>query len=147
MEEYYGITSEENAIQDLGTISTRQDRLIAFPNVLQHLVEPFELKNPKKPGHRKILAMFLVDPHIRVISTANVPPQRREWWAEKVREIEQFAVLPREIFDRIIQDVEGFPISWDAAVKIRESLMDERGAMTDEVNDRMDQVRLFIFDF
>jgi hypothetical protein len=140
MEEYYGIKNEEAAIQFLGMITTRQDRLIAFPNVLQHCVQPFRLEDSKIPGHRKILAMFLIDPHIRVISTANVPPQRRDWWAEKVREIEQFAALPREIFDRIIQGVEDFPISWEAAVKIRESLMNERGAMTETINESLQQV-------
>jgi hypothetical protein len=120
---------------------TRQDRLIAFPNVLQHCVQPFALEDPTKPGHRKILAMFLVDPHIRILSTANVPPQRRDWWAEKVRELEHFEALPREIFDRIIEDVNEFPISWDEAQNIRESLMDERGGMAKDMNDQMEEVR------
>lgn len=73
--------------------------------------------------------MFLVDPNIRVISTAHVPPQRKDWWAIEVRKINSFNQLPQELFDRIIDLVDGFPMSWDQAVAIRESLMDERGTI------------------
>jgi len=127
-------------VQELGKVVTRQDRLIAFPNVLQHSVQSFTLADPTRPGHRKILAMFLVDPHIRIISTANVPPQRRDWWAEEVRKVDRFAVLPREIFERIIDEVQDFPISWERALEIREELMGERGLMTEELNDQMTEV-------
>ena len=43
--------------------------LLAFPNVVQHRVSPFRLADPTRPGHRKLLALFLVDPHIRILST------------------------------------------------------------------------------
>ena len=56
-----------------------EGRLVTFPNTVQHRVAPFALADPTKPGHRKILALFLIDPHRRVISTANVPPQQAEW--------------------------------------------------------------------
>jgi len=112
LEEYYGIQNEEAAIQELGEVVTRADRLLAFPNVLQHSVQPFKLADPSKPGHRKILAMFLVDPHVRVISTANVPPQNKAWWAEEVRKVKPFTTLAPELFERIIEEVEEFPISW-----------------------------------
>jgi hypothetical protein len=124
----------------LGKIFTPQNRLIAFPNVLQHCVESFRLADPTKPGHRKILAMFLVDPHIPILSTANVPPQRRDWWAEEVRKIKCFGLLAREIFERIIEEVQEFPISWEDALEIRNNLMDERGGMTNKLNTEMDEV-------
>ena len=63
-----------------------EGRLIAFPNTLQHRVSPFSLVNRSKPGHRKILALFLVDPHRRVISSANVSPQREDWLPEQRKE-------------------------------------------------------------
>ena len=47
-----------------------------------HRVSPFRLKDPSKPGHRRFIALWLVDPHQRIISTANVPPQRLDWWVE-----------------------------------------------------------------
>ncbi|KAB8076829.1 hypothetical protein BDV29DRAFT_189079 [Aspergillus leporis] len=36
-----------------------------------------------KPGHRKMLALFLVDPPYCIISSANVPPQRADWWGQR----------------------------------------------------------------
>lgn len=39
-----------------------------------------------KPGHRRFIALWLVDPSQRIISTANLPPQRFDWWAEAVCE-------------------------------------------------------------
>jgi hypothetical protein len=53
--------------------------MIAFPNVLQHQVQPFELADPTRPGTRKILVLFLVDPGLRVTSTSTVPPQQLHW--------------------------------------------------------------------
>lgn len=32
-----------------------------------------------KPGHRRFIALWLVDPNRRIISTANVPPQQQDW--------------------------------------------------------------------
>lgn len=72
---------DEAAIQHLGSVSTPQGRLLAFPNTLQHKVEPFELVDKTRPGHRRFLALWLVDPHYRICSTRNVPPQQQDWWA------------------------------------------------------------------
>jgi hypothetical protein len=42
------------------------------------------LKDPTKPGHRRFIALWLVDPYQRIISTANVPPQQMDWWMDSV---------------------------------------------------------------
>ncbi|TVY87033.1 hypothetical protein LAWI1_G007198 [Lachnellula willkommii] len=42
------------------------------------------LADPTKPGHRRFIALWLVDPHVRIISTANVPPRQLDWWAESI---------------------------------------------------------------
>lgn len=47
-------------------------------------MSPFRLVNPNQPGHRRFITLWLVDPTQRIISTANVPPQQRSWWAESV---------------------------------------------------------------
>ncbi|RAL15816.1 DUF4246 domain-containing protein [Aspergillus homomorphus CBS 101889] len=65
--------------QDLGSVLCNEGRLLTFPNTVQHRVAPFALADPTKSGHRKILALFLIDPNRRIISTANVPPQQAEW--------------------------------------------------------------------
>ncbi|KAJ3574166.1 hypothetical protein NPX13_g4456 [Xylaria arbuscula] len=126
LERWLGINSEDAALQRLGRVVTKEGRFIAFPNVLAHQVQPFELEDKSRPGHRKILAMFLVDPHTRVLSTSVVPPQRKDWWAREVRKVSPLKELPREIFDLIIGYVHGFPMSWEDALDTRELLMRER---------------------
>lgn len=75
--------NESNKTQLDGNIVCKEGRLITFPNTLQHCVSPFSLADRTKSGHRKILALFLVDPHRRIISSANVPPQRQDWREDK----------------------------------------------------------------
>ncbi|RWA14548.1 hypothetical protein EKO27_g614 [Xylaria grammica] len=126
IERWLGISNFEPGLQWLGSVVTREGRFIAFPNVLAHQVEPFELTDNSRPGHRKILAMFLVDPNFRVLSTSVVPPQRKDWWAREVRDISPFNQLPTEIFDMIIGFVVDFLMSWEDALVTREILMKER---------------------
>ncbi|CAJ2504217.1 Uu.00g116110.m01.CDS01 [Anthostomella pinea] len=66
-------------LQNYGSVETREGRLIAFPNVFQHRVSSFRLQDATKPGHRRFIVLWLVDPNLRVISTANVPPQQLDW--------------------------------------------------------------------
>ena len=88
--------------------------------------------------------MFLVDPYIPILSTANVPPQRKDWWAAEVRKVPPFSRLPREIFDMTMQYVADFPLSWEDAVQARQDLMDERGALIEQLNDDMEEVRAIL---
>lgn len=129
LEHFYGLKEYTHgaAIQNVGSVETREGRVISFPNILQHQVQPFELKDPTIPGHRKILALFLVDPNIRIISTANVPCQQREWWAKSILgSTNRLATLPAELIDKIFGEVEDFPLSFDRAKTLREELMEER---------------------
>ncbi|KAG2009566.1 hypothetical protein CC2G_012484 [Coprinopsis cinerea AmutBmut pab1-1] len=148
----YGCANEEGAVQDVGSVLTREGRLLTFPNILQHQVQPFELEDKTKPGVRKILALFLVDPHVRVVSTAHVPVQRMDWWrgelegghvsssssahsssSARLGQGGSAAVLkklPVELQDHVYEEVDGFPISLAEAKKLREELMEERKAFT-----------------
>lgn len=84
MEEIFGVhLRSDPCIQEYGSVDTLQGRLLAFPNFFQHRVSGFRLRDPTKPGHRRFIALWLVDPYTRIISTANVPPQQAEWWAER----------------------------------------------------------------
>ncbi|MEU1123074.1 DUF4246 domain-containing protein [Streptomyces sp. NPDC005899] len=76
LREVYGLEDEDALNQTLGSASTPAGRCLAFPNILQHRVGPFRLVDPTRPGHRKILAFFLVDPSERIVSTSDVPPQQ-----------------------------------------------------------------------
>ncbi|KAF8971362.1 hypothetical protein BDZ97DRAFT_1901571 [Flammula alnicola] len=141
----FGCEQYGPAIQDVGRVETREGRLLTFPNILQHRVGPFKLADPTKPGHRKIVALFLVDPNIKVISTRHVPCQRQDWWWESSQSLPQkpgqasssssatvlgkhssnAVELPRELQDHILEDVD-FPISLPTAEALRKELMEER---------------------
>lgn len=99
-------------------------RLLTFPNTLQHRVSPFSLADRSKPGHRKILALFLIDPSRRVISTANVPPQREDWcndWAAATNDVLNNR-LPRELQAMVRENPEFPPMTMDEAKAYRVNL-------------------------
>ncbi|MGW0785413.1 DUF4246 domain-containing protein [Streptomyces sp. NPDC002913] len=111
LRDVYGLEDEDALNQTLGSASTPAGRCLAFPNVLQHRVGSFRLADPTRPGCRKILAFFLVDPSERIVSTSDVPPQQP--WAET-------STMTRE-------QAEGF----------REQLMQERKFFVDEHNEQL----------
>lgn len=135
LEVIFGCEQDGPTLQNIGHVLTRQGRLLTFPNTLQHLVEPFQLADPSRPGHRKLLALFLVDPNIHILSTAHIPCQQQEWWAESVRlktlgPKNYLGKLPNEIWDMIVDMVEEFPLKLKEAKLLRQELMDERATYT-----------------
>jgi hypothetical protein len=94
--EVYGLNDREALNQVLGSAETRAGRALAFPNILQHRVGPFRLADPSRPGHRKILAFFLVDPSARIVSTSDVPPQQ-PWSATSTMTLEQAETYRSEL--------------------------------------------------
>ncbi|KAL2869463.1 DUF4246 domain-containing protein [Aspergillus lucknowensis] len=76
----YNCADHGPRVQEIMAVACREGRLLTFPNIFQHRVQPFRLRDRTRRGHRKILALFLVDPNIAVISTGNVPPQDEGWW-------------------------------------------------------------------
>lgn len=79
VKEVYGLVNKGPLNQVLGSLTAKQGRCVVFPNIYQHYVAPFRLEDKKKPGFRKILVFFLVDPTVKVISTHNVLPQQPDW--------------------------------------------------------------------
>ena len=127
VEVMYGLRNDEALVQPLGAVDTCEGRCIAFPNIFQHRVEPFSLLDPTKPGHRSILALFLVDPAIPVTSTSRVPPQQREWiagseYASAVTDVLGGTRVLSELVDSYID----WPMSRNEAEQHREKLMYER---------------------
>lgn len=135
----FAIDSAGDTLQHVGAVLTRQGRALFFPNVYQHRVEPFRLADPARPGHRKILALFLVDPAIPVLSTANVPPQQRHWWTDESRLGREPGRLPPELTSLVLEKLD-FPIAEDEAKRIRELLMDERRVLQQDTNGKLEQV-------
>ncbi|MFD5324946.1 DUF4246 domain-containing protein [Streptomyces sp. NPDC127092] len=109
--EVYGLEDEDALNQVLGSASTPAGRCLAFPNILQHRVGSFRLEDPTRPGHRKILAFFLVDPSETIVSTSDVPPQQP--WAETST------------------------MTLEQAREYREQLMRERKFFVDEHNEQL----------
>ena len=124
-------------MQGVGDVITKTHRCVAFPNLYQHQVQPFQLENPTKPGHRKILVFFLVDPTQKVLSATDVAPQQGEWVTEAMHHAGQnspISKLPIEILTMISGENEGLMTRLEAE-KYREKLMLERDIAGEE-NDR-----------
>lgn len=115
---------EASTLQDVGSVLTCEGWAIFFPNLFLHKVKPFALQDPTRPGHRKILALFLVDPKVPIISTSNVPPQQRHWWATE-EYIRSKMNLPVEIGQMVLDNVD-FPFGEAEAKRLREELIEER---------------------
>ncbi|KAF2450829.1 hypothetical protein P171DRAFT_378205, partial [Karstenula rhodostoma CBS 690.94] len=149
-------------LQNYGSVETSEGRLLAFPNVFQHRVSPFSLADKTRPGHRRFIALWLVDPYQRIISTANVPPQQQDWWAdvvfgdtkmsdEVVSLMEQTSLdssatainmegkLPAELMDMVWDDFTSSAdkglLSQQEAKEHRVKLMEMRTAFVDKSDD------------
>ncbi|PGG97689.1 chromatin structure-remodeling complex protein RSC7 [Blastomyces parvus] len=136
----FGVDSDGPIVQDLGDVSCIEGRLLTFPNVLQHRVAPFSLADPSKPGHRKILALFLVDPNIHIISSAHVPVQRKDWFEQMAPMDQVLGRLPRELADEVegyLEGEGGWMMGMEEAKKLRLELMEERKAVHDDCDKQL----------
>jgi hypothetical protein len=107
----FGLDDGEALSQSRGICTTAEGRCLAWPNTLQHQVQPFELLDTSKPGHRKILCFFLVDPNKRVPSTLTCPPQQAEWLKRELVNMPLFFRLPKEVFSKLFDFVAAAPPS------------------------------------
>ncbi|WOO80242.1 uncharacterized protein LOC62_03G003753 [Vanrija pseudolonga] len=109
----------------VGSVESRPGRLVVFPNVFAHRVEPFELKDKGRPGYRKVVGIFLVDPKTPIISTANVPPQQLHWALDDSPLNVVDTKLPPEISTLVYEDL-GCPYNLQEAHKISNDSMEYR---------------------
>nr|KAJ3418002.1 hypothetical protein HK105_000492 [Polyrhizophydium stewartii] len=132
-EDVYGISNEETERnEELGALEAKLGRCIVFPNVHQHRVEPFELADPTRPGFRKILVFFLVDPTKRIVSTAHMAPQQQGWHEAGLRA----TPLPPELWPLVTPHIPG-TMTLDNAKDLRLKLMSERTEVQSAVNDEV----------
>lgn len=122
-----------SVVQELGKISLTEGKMIAFPSMLQHRCSRFSTIDKTKPGSCNVLSLFLVDPHIRIVSTANVPPQRKDWWGYREQLICSILRqrLPQELVDMVFDQLDHEEASFtneilDAVNKRRFKLARER---------------------
>ncbi|KAK6518783.1 hypothetical protein TWF506_005918 [Arthrobotrys conoides] len=131
----HNMSSSGNSVQEIGGIKTINNRAIAFPNIYQHQVQPFELVDKTKPGYRKVLVFFLCDPskENEVPTSRVVAPQQPEARKDLVDTLRlgPLGNLPEEVF-RLI--VEALPpvVTREEAEKYREELMYERASFIND---------------
>ncbi|KAJ6542721.1 hypothetical protein B0H19DRAFT_1171611 [Mycena capillaripes] len=130
----YGMDRDSDCVQDIGAVVTKAGRALSWPNLFQHCVSAFKLADRTKPGHRKILAVFLVDPtKDRIVSATDVPPQQAEWAAEALEEAcPPLRELPRELRDLVNDNFPTTVMTLGEAEAYRLKLMKERTAFVQE---------------
>ena len=133
----YGFGRDHQQNQNIGHIVAEEDKCIAFPNIYQHHVDTFELADPTKPGYRKILCFFLVNPDTEILSTTHIPPQQEDWIEEEVEKIPAMQHLPIELYDMIMSHVKQDVISREKAEEHRAELMKERSKFVVEHNEQV----------
>ncbi|KXS20912.1 hypothetical protein M427DRAFT_27974 [Gonapodya prolifera JEL478] len=126
LEQVYGFESElSDNVQFSGQTEARTGRCVVFPNFQHHRVEPFRLLDPAKPGHRRVLAMFLVHPDNRIASSTYVPPQQPDILLDSLRSAlgSQFPDLVLRCLQQQLK-----PMSKEEAKKHVAELSDERSS-------------------
>lgn len=160
LEAIYGLKNDGPLNEFLGSVVTKGGRCIAFPNIFQHKVEPFELVDRSRSGCRKILVFFLVDPghggdhdkqqKTRIISTKDIWPQQAAWWREEII-LATRNILPTVLVDIILEyflgdnrsgdhydgHERGCVMTLEEAKTHRLKLMDERKFITDKTTEEV----------
>jgi hypothetical protein len=132
LKQVYGLEDGESTVQTVGNIKAPVGRVIIVPATLQHRVNRCELVDKSRPGCVKVLSLFLVDPNIRIISTANVPPQRLDWTFDGVdpQELEGLDQMLQQLTIRFSERKDTLPISLTEARKFHDDVFWERVQFT-----------------
>ncbi|KAH8826717.1 hypothetical protein DL96DRAFT_1603921 [Flagelloscypha sp. PMI_526] len=140
MDWLYGLNYSSELVEERGSVPTVENTCIGFPNIYQHRVSSFKLADPTKPGHRKIVALFLVDPSYRIPSATDIGMQQEHWVKEELyrssgggEHESRFDALPVEIKDAILERTNGL-MSRKEAEEIRLELMKERSGFVKDYN-------------
>ncbi|KAH2487494.1 hypothetical protein KXV28_008337 [Aspergillus fumigatus] len=132
LKQVYGLEDGEPIVQTVGRIRTPVGRVIIVPATIQHRVNHCELIDKTRPGSVKVLSLFLVDPNIRIISTANVPPQRLDWSFDDIdpQELEGLDQMLQQLTVRFSERKDSLPISLNEARKLHDEVFWERFQFT-----------------
>ncbi|KAJ5372729.1 hypothetical protein N7517_004735 [Penicillium concentricum] len=111
------------ALHTFGSVPITEGRLLSWPNTYRSKQESFRLRDPSQPGNMTLIKLRLVDPHYRVCSTRNVPPQQHDWWAPAARQAADLDNrLPPELVLSVMKQVDWWPMSTVEAQHLREEL-------------------------
>lgn len=75
---HFGIKGHHDGTMhmNLGNIRCNTDKYVVFPNIIQHRVMPFKLADQCTEGTRTILAFFVINPSVRILSVDDVIDSR-----------------------------------------------------------------------
>jgi hypothetical protein len=121
--------SEGSHGDELGICKTAPGRILAWPNTLHHRVRAVWLKDGSPSGHRTICCFNLVDPTLRVRSTATVPPQQHAWLASEIDLCLESCVMEAAVRNHVVkihQQVQEGCITYEEACDRRKRLSKER---------------------
>ncbi|KAJ5648545.1 hypothetical protein N7490_004917 [Penicillium lividum] len=126
LKQVFGMENGEPAVQRPGAIRCPTGRVVMFPSTIQHRMTKYELTDKTKSGSNRCLVFYLVDPNIRIISTANIPPQRLDWTLETVEAEGQNLSSAMEQLALANKDKKGnMPMSLTEALANRKSFLEE----------------------
>ncbi|TBU59755.1 hypothetical protein BD310DRAFT_924125 [Dichomitus squalens] len=136
----FGLQRDSPLNQCLGHIVAEENKCVAFPNVYQHHVDAFELADPTKPGYRKILCFFVVNPFVHILSTSDVPPQQEHWTLDELAKAPILGKLPQELYDAVLEYASVGLVSREEAEEDRDKLMQERSQFVVDHNEQVFEV-------
>ncbi|RAH78817.1 hypothetical protein BO86DRAFT_319918 [Aspergillus japonicus CBS 114.51] len=116
-------------LQTLGSVAVTQGRFLMWPNALRYKRLPFSLLDPSRPGHQRCVVLWLVDPHYRICSTRNVPPQQHDWWRNAVLakvSTTPLSTLPPELMDMVMEETGPWPMHLAEALQYKKESEKER---------------------
>ncbi|RAH40445.1 DUF4246 domain-containing protein [Aspergillus brunneoviolaceus CBS 621.78] len=116
-------------LQTLGSVAVTQGRFLMWPNALRYKRLPFSLLDPSRPGHQRCVVLRLVDPHYRICSTRNVPPQQHDWWRNAVlanSATTPLSTLPQELMDMVMKETGPWPMQLSEALQHKADSEKER---------------------
>lgn len=125
LKQVFGLCNGEPAIQRPGSIKCKLGRTVIFPSTVQYRFTHYELKDKSRAGYSRALVFFLVDPNIRIISTANCPPQRLDWTLDIRGDDENTkpAMATIALNNKDIKDA--MPMSLSEALELRYEFLEE----------------------
>lgn len=122
--DFFGLKDGDTMSRYIGNVKAEQGRVTIFPNCFQHHVDAFSLKDKTKPGHRKILCFFFVEPRNNVLKATDIVPPQNEAW-----------VNDKSLMDKYFPGIDTSEITTmteEEAKEFREGLMTERKVIHDD---------------
>ncbi|CAI7587104.1 unnamed protein product [Penicillium bialowiezense] len=133
------------ALRTFGSVGATEGHLLSWPNTYRSKREPIQLSDPSQPGHMTVVKLRLVDPHYRVCSTRNVPPQQHHWWAAAAEQASGMDTrLPLELVLMVMEHTDWWPMPIVEAQRLREIFHADHERARRAFDDRLNYN--FIFD-